>query len=224
MIKRTRIHLSLQHFLSGAALVLASPLAMAGTIVGTDHDFSTTGWAGGQICIACHTPHNSNTTVTNAPLWNHAVTTATFTLYSSSTLNATMAQPAGVSKLCLSCHDGTVAVNSFGGTTGTQMITGGANLTNNLANDHPIGFTYNTALATSDGSLADPSAGSVTIGSGTQTKTGTIAATMLYGGQMECASCHDVHNKDVVEHPLLRDGFTLASGRPSQLCANCHSK
>ena len=57
------------------------------------------------------------------PLWNHKVTTATYTLYSSPTLKATLSQPTHYgSKLCLSCHDGTVALDSFGGNTGTTFI------------------------------------------------------------------------------------------------------
>lgn len=214
-------------WLGTAALVSmwGSPL-LAGTIVGSPHDFSATGWTGGQICVACHTPHNANTTVTDAPLWNHTVTTKTYTLYNSLTLNATPGQPTGVSKLCLSCHDGTVAVDSFGGATGTTFLTGnyaiGAGPAD-LSNDHPISFTFNTALATADGALFDPSTKTVTIGSGTQTKTGTIAAVMLYNNQVQCPTCHDVHNAFAVGgingDPLLR-----ISKAGSALCLTCHNK
>jgi hypothetical protein len=205
--------------------------AWAGTIVGSPHDFSTQGWSGGQICIACHTPHGGNTTVTNAPLWNHEVTSKVYTLYSSGTLNAgPLAQPTGVSKLCLSCHDGTVAVDSFGGGSGSNFMTGsiavGADAQGSLANDHPIGFAYNTALATADGALFDPSTKTVEIGTGgTKTKSGTIAAMMLFNGQLECASCHDVHNGFTANNgtnlgaPLLR--VTKAG---SAICLTCHNK
>jgi hypothetical protein len=208
-------------------LGLGATTAGAGTITGSAHDFSTQGWSGGQICVACHTPHGANTTVTDAPLWNHAVTTKTYVLYSNpATLNATLAQPTGVTKLCLSCHDGTVALDSFGGATGTSFMTGskavGAGPAD-LSNDHPISFTYNTALATTDGALHDPSTRTVTIGSGTQTRTGTIAATMLYSNRLECASCHDVHNTfavaGAVGTPLLK-----VSKAGSQLCLTCHNK
>ena len=91
---------------------------MAGTITDTKHDFSASGWSGGEICIACHTPHNANTAVTDAPLWNHNLSAvASYALYQSDTLNAAPGQPTGTSKLCLSCHDGTVAYdNTTGGT------------------------------------------------------------------------------------------------------------
>lgn len=209
-----------------AGLMAGGSVAMGGTIVGTAHDFSTQAWSGGQICIACHTPHSANTTVTDAPLWNHAVTVKTYALYSSPTLNATTAQPVGVSKLCLSCHDGTVAVDSYGGATGTSFMTGNKAVgaaTSDLTNDHPISITYNTALATADGALFDPSTKTTTIGSGTQTKTGTLAATVLYNNQVQCASCHDVHNTFTVGGtggaPLLK-----VSKAASALCLTCHNK
>jgi hypothetical protein len=205
---------------------LAAP-ASAGTIVGSAHDFSTQGWSGGQICVACHTPHNANITVADAPLWNHALTTKTYQLYTSPTLNATPGQPSGASKLCLSCHDGTVALDSFGGATGTTFIGAGAAIgssaSSDLQNDHPISVTYNTALSTADGALFDPSTKSVTIGSGTQTRVGTIDAVMLYAGQIQCASCHDVHNTFTVAG-INGDPLLKVSKAASALCLTCHNK
>ena len=215
---------------TGIILGLTSGAAWAGVIAGTAHDFSTQGYSGGQICIACHTPHGGNTSVTDAPLWNHAVTTASYTLYSSGTLDAgPLAQPSGVSKLCLSCHDGTVAVDSFGGATGTNFVTGigavASAAQGSLANDHPIGFTYDAALATLDGSLHNTT-NSVTIGTGgTRTRTGTIASLLLFNGRLECASCHDVHNTFTASNgvgsgaPLLR-----VSKAGSAICLTCHNK
>jgi predicted CXXCH cytochrome family protein len=206
------------------ALGTQSAFAAIGTIIGSKHDFSASGpsvlykGTNTQVCVYCHAPHASTATT---PLWNHATTATTFTLYSSGTLNATMTQPAGVSKLCLSCHDGTVAIDSFGGATGTKSIPVGApaNFGTTLADDHPIGFAYNAALVTLDPGLADPVATSVTIGTG---NTGTIATKLLIGGQLECASCHDVHNSTsgtAVESKLLR-----ISTAGSALCVACHKK
>lgn len=207
--------------LLGAAMALVAQMTSAGTITGSAHDFSAITGTSGQICIACHAPHNTNTTVAFAPLWNHALSAATYTVYSTPTLNAgVLAQPGGVSKLCLSCHDGTVAVNSFGGTTGTvALANASSNLGTSLANDHPIGFTYDAALATADGALFAPTK-AVTIGSGAKTKTGTITSTMLNGTQMECSSCHDVHNTFTVGTTKLVK-VTMAG---SALCLTCHDK
>jgi len=123
-------------------------------------------------------------------------------------LNATMGQPNNQSKLCLSCHDGTVAIDSYGGiTTGTIFINSAApvNIGTDLSNDHPVSFTYNTALATADGELRDPTA------------TPAVSA-LLFSGRVECASCHDPHGVTGVTK-LLR-----MSNASSALCLTCHIK
>jgi predicted CXXCH cytochrome family protein len=210
-------------------LVLGTQSAMAaiGTVIGSKHDFSATGpnatykGTNTQVCVYCHAPHNTSTT--SQPLWNHATTAATYTMYGtggnpSSTLNATLAQPGVVSKLCLSCHDGTVAIDSFGGATGTNFATGNVLLGTDLSNDHPIGFSYDAALVTADPGLR-PVTSTATIGTG---NTGTIDTKMLFSSKMECASCHDVHNSTsgtAVESKLLR--ITTVG---SALCITCHVK
>lgn len=195
-----------------ALLLLAAPVG-AQTIVGSDHDFSGENWNNsGEICVVCHTPHNADGTVADAPLWNHEVTSTTFTVYSSSTLDATVGQPDGSSKLCLSCHDGTVAVDNYGGrTNGTDFVTGDKNLGTDLSNDHPVSFTYDAALATADGDIADPTTANSGLG-------GTISADMLIGGKMQCASCHDVHNSFGLAELLKK------SNAGSALCLTCHTK
>ncbi len=203
-------------------LMLAMGPTLAATITGSAHDFTASAWSGGRICVACHAPHKTDTTIADAPLWNHTSSAATYTLYSSPTLKATISQPGGGSKLCLSCHDGTIAVNSFGGVTGTTMISPANNIGTNLKASHPIGFTYDTALATANGSLFDPASKTVTIGSGTQTKTGTVNAMLLYGNKMECGSCHDVHNTFTVG--ALGTGLVKVDPAGSKICLSCHNK
>ena len=217
----TRKSISLMGYASAvSALMLASTLN-AGTIIGSAHDFSMRGWSGGEICIVCHTPHNADITVADAPLWNHELTTTVFELYDSPTFDGstTITQPAGSSILCLSCHDGTVALDSFGGTTGSTYISGVYNLGTTLLDDHPISFVYDAALVAVDGGLNDPATTTVTIGSGEDTKTGTLQDIMLFNDQLQCASCHDVHNKFTDGTSLLRitkDG--------SAICLTCHDK
>jgi len=182
-------------------------MASAQTIVGSDHDFSNDGWSGGQICLVCHTPHNAATGVSDAPLWNHMLTSSVFNLYTNTTLNATPNQPTGVSLLCLSCHDGTVALDSFGGNTGNTFIGGGENFGTDLSNDHPIAISY-----AADTTLApDTNPSGVTGGT-------TIAADLLFSGNVECASCHDVHNSSGEAKLLVK------SNDASALCQTCHIK
>jgi hypothetical protein len=84
-----------------------------------------------EVCVFCHTPHFSNTSIQDAPLWNRMSSGAVYTPYSSSTMDTTPGQPSGNSVACLSCHDGTVAldalVNAPGRGLGTQLGTGTPN-------------------------------------------------------------------------------------------------
>ncbi len=194
--------------------MLAPATAFSQGIAGSAHDFSDAGWSGGKLCAVCHTPHNAEVSVTDAPLWNHEMTTATYTPYTSATLTATdVGDPSNLSKLCLSCHDGTVAVDSFGGAGGGTLIGAinpAADLGTDLSNDHPVSFTYDHALSVADPGLFDPDAKVTALG-------GTITADLLFNGEMECTSCHDVHNKAGLPS-LLR-----ISNAGSQLCLTCHN-
>lgn len=193
-----------------------------GQISGTAHDFSSETWAPSEnsLCAVCHASHQASS-IASAPLWNHETTAvAGYTVYTSPTFDShggtTITDPGASSKLCLSCHDGTVALENFGGvTTGTATIDnayriGGAS-GDDLSTEHPISFEYTTALATLDGGLHDPA----TTSSGL---TGTITQDMLFSNKMECASCHDVHNKYGVNKLLKMDNSS------SQLCLTCHDK
>jgi predicted CXXCH cytochrome family protein len=198
------------------------PFTLSAQISGTAHDFSTKSWAPAEnrMCGVCHTTHSAMNEP-SAPLWNHESTVvATYTLYSSPTFDndggQSITNPSASSKLCLSCHDGTVALENFGGiTTGTSYISsanliGGA-LGNNLASEHPISFEYTDALATIDGGLFAPTTTNSGLG-------GTIAQDMLFNNKLECASCHDVHNKYGAAHLLKM------SNNNSELCLTCHNK
>ena len=105
------------------AVLVLSGISFA-TIVGSRHDLSISGTAfftasvEDEICIFCHTPHNADVEAsdgTRLPLWNRDISRNElgFTVYSSSTLNATPGQPGGYSQLCMSCHDGVTAVNAL---------------------------------------------------------------------------------------------------------------
>jgi hypothetical protein len=154
---------------------------------------------------------------------------ASYKLYSSPSTLATIGQPGPTSKLCLSCHDGTVAVLAYGGNVGgmTLIEAAGADYSavigQDLSNDHPIGFVYDAALVAKDPTKLKPTSTAVTIGL-SSTRTGTIASMLLDGGlKMECSSCHDVHNKFTVATPSGR-GLVKVSTGGSSLCVTCHIK
>lgn len=186
------------------------------TIVGSVHDLSASGISG-EICVVCHTPHANNNTAPG-PLWNHEVPTTVYTLYSSSSMNVPVEQPGpgSPSRLCLSCHDGTISVDSYGGTPGTpdNTLTGLANKGTDLSDDHPVGIqwihqTQGNGTATTCLNCHDIL--NLTAPPGKELK--------FFNGRVECPSCHDVHNTQVMDIKLLRK--PLAG---SEICLHCHPK
>ena len=191
--------------LLGLALSAGSTRA---DIRGSAHDFSTQAWSAGQVCLVCHAPHNSQSTL--VPLWNRRTTQATFTMYGSPTFSAAPGQPGGASKACLSCHDGTVALDNFGGFVGGKN-TAGLVLGTDLRGSHPISFTYDSTLSTKDHGLYDPTTQNSGVGS-------TIHIDLLHEGKVECTSCHNVHNESGTDFLLVK------SNAGSALCLTCHNK
>ncbi|MHC5054712.1 MAG: cytochrome c3 family protein [Planctomycetota bacterium] len=194
------------------AVLLSATAAEAG-LAGSAHDLSHLSWSGGMACLPCHTTRDANDVRT--PLWNHERSAAPIIPYEGVTgsLDATIDAPGGgVSAACLSCHDGTVALDAFGGASGSaQRIDPTKRIGPDLSRDHPVGFVYDSSLAARDGELRDPATAESGLG-------GTIAEDMLVDGRMECSSCHDVHGRDGLPSLLLK------SNARSALCLTCHDK
>lgn len=202
-------------FIAIASLGFGQGLAGSGHdfIDDVSTDFADDSWntsASNAMCGPCHVPHNANG-LTGAPLWSHATSAAagTFTLYAGTNMDATdLGQPTGTSLMCLSCHDGSTALNnhlSAGAADATVFVNGDQNFVGtNLQNDHPVSFTYDATLFGNDPGLNDPA--------------GAAVAALLFSGKVECSSCHDPHDDG---------GFTgmlRADNTNSQLCLTCHNK
>jgi predicted CXXCH cytochrome family protein len=224
-----------------------SSLSVAGSTFGDSVDQGASD-QGDRICIYCHAPHNtfpaSGGLNAYRPLWNHTASlNTTFTMYSNGTdipgsiphqsqamaLLSGPATPGSVSMLCLSCHDGSQAPNSYGFASNTapakssgvaQAIGARAviGLNGDLQNHHPIGFNYDQAqaldneLRVSTHDISASTGGAFTAGPGT-------IADLMWNGNVECVSCHDVHNtgnKGVK--------FTWINDTQSALCLACHVK
>jgi predicted CXXCH cytochrome family protein len=225
----------------GATMALMPSVSKA-SIIGSAHDFSisTNYWINGtvnwvakygstNVCGECHTIHHAQN-VANGPLFIHSPSANTsFVTYdqaNSPTYSGGAVKLGPGSLACLSCHDGSTAVNSTTdasgniGTNGAALVMiqargivteGGSG--NDLTHMHPIGFAYNTALA------ADPV--------GVQPTTHTFAsagaptvASVLKNGQLECATCHDIHR--TIGGSTTSGIYTIASGQ--NLCLGCHNK
>ncbi len=183
------------------------------TILGSKHDLSAPGRARSKPPpkprFACFVTRRTRPPP-DTPLWNRSFSKAAYVPYSSSTTKAAIGQPTGASKLCLSCHDGTVALGmvntrptaiDFAGGI-TRMPLGPSNLGTDLSDDHPISFVYDSALAAARGELRDPVA-----------LTGKVK--LDDSGQMQCTSCHDPHDNQY-------GMFLVENNKASALCVTCH--
>jgi predicted CXXCH cytochrome family protein len=207
-------------------LILSLGLLLAGgvsqaAVVGSVHDFST-GSTGvnatteDQVCKFCHAPHNNITGLSSAPLWNHSVSTvSTYGTYASDTFNGvtTIADVAAAtdnnSWLCMSCHDGTVAIGALAGGQSVAMnatdldgdgtIAGTRDMGTDLTNDHPVNFDAVAAEAEDPDISLDP-------------------AFPLFADIMHCGTCHDPH--DSFAFPMLLRENTA----DSEICTDCHDK
>lgn len=199
--------------LGATALAGALATSASAQITTSDHNFSSMAWSGGEICQPCHTPHNAMPDLPR--LWNHELTVATFQMHEGS--GTAQDNFDTVSRLCLSCHDGTVALDSFGGQTGSSFVGGTANFGTDLTNDHPVG---SDALYPPDpppvwwpGAFRDEA----DLGSGIRLKDWTDTAGTTHR-VVSCRSCHDPHNRGGFEHMLV------SSNAGSALCLGCHIK
>ena len=141
--------------------------ARPGTVPGTDE---AGGWNyRGEVCRVCHSPHDKGKHtwanwdgVDSGLLWNHALSdTAAYASYASDSLAGEIAgNVVGKSKLCLSCHDGTVAINAFDGqaTNSVNTTTGVFNrtlaATDIVMADYDDGFEIGPGRAFSSPSMA----------------------------------------------------------------------
>lgn len=176
------------------------------------------------------------------PLWSRALNpTASIDGYVSQTFNPTGTKfydpLAGPSRLCMTCHDGTIAADSYYGENNGTANAGEDALTmfgsgnfgigkgDSLTNDHPVGFVYKD-MADDDAKYEIKDQSNVFVG--TQ-KTIDSALTNIagVGKVMTCASCHDVHNGTAVKNTSPASGrgyFLLAAQKDSAICLSCHEK
>jgi len=94
----------------------------------------------GAVCVYCHTPHGGNTKV-DAPLWNRTVNPGNYIIYDKPrTLNRPIGAPGPASLTCLSCHDGTIAIDSVLNMPGSGLDPTNSGLANNSEGTSNIAF------------------------------------------------------------------------------------
>jgi predicted CXXCH cytochrome family protein len=206
-----------------------------------------------EICRPCHTPHNAPYN-NGALLWNHDVNlTQAYTMYTAvhptqnSGPGGSSANPQldTTSRLCLSCHDGAIAVDSYGGATngtvfmgtipskysapGADEVGGAGPVSNNdLSTDHPVGVGYPGLTATVVNGVITSSSWSAVAGYNDPTKStftangvdGLAAVNLvpLPNGLVGvgCGTCHEPHD--------FTQLFVRMNNSSSALCLKCHNK
>lgn len=190
-------------FRLSAALILlfCLPVSVHSKIDGTGHDLRAVGAT--STCDFCHTPHGA---MRSTPIWNHKLSKAVYKIYQSSSLDAKVGQPTGASKLCLSCHDGTVALGQVRKgkpvSAGTRIRPGAANLGTDLSDDHPISFVYSTDLSGKDSQIRPVS---------------SLPPHFKLddSGEVQCTTCHDSHDDK-------NGNFLVMTNERSAMCLSCH--
>ena len=164
-------------------------------------------------CTFCHAPHSGLGGVT--PLWNQTLSNQSYTPYTSTTYSEkgnTQPVLGKTSSLCLSCHDGTVAVGQSA-VFGKIPVTGTLNsidvLGTNLSGSHPFSLVLPlqdapdlVASLVSQGVTADPK-----------------GAVKLIAGNIECTSCHDPHIQAI---DTIAQDFLVRDSSSGQMCLACH--
>ncbi len=221
--------------IGAVSLLVSSSIA---TMVGSDHDLSSTSGTGDnfEICVYCHTPHASNTEFAGAPLWNKPTTGTTFTMYGATaegvpgqTIAGTQtdATPTGASLACLSCHDGVSAMNSVVNAPGS----GGYNTSGTIIgspNNLPSKMDAQVRAIGYGGDLTNDHPISISYEPGkaslkpidtpiTDWNNASTIADLLKNGKVQCTSCHDPH------YPYY-GRFLRTGNNGSKLCKTCHEK
>lgn len=205
-----------------------------------------------EVCIYCHAPHNADSTV--VPLWGHKDTafigySMAKSYYVKPNATGVDAQPTGISKKCLSCHDGTIAIGALisGNIAMTDGVTDRLNadgtlkgpgtgqphdhdqypgfIGTDLRGGHVISFVYNDLFPNYTSAAKLISRANMSAADNKSMFDGE--------GKMQCHSCHDPHTDWCTEiddatpgtvgrDPLWRKPCTTPEGRNSSVCEVCH--
>jgi hypothetical protein len=200
-------------------------------VFGSAHDFKTQlGGASYTLCNFCHVAHKFGSAPTGPGylLWNHTLSSvASYGVYTSDSMRSTPTDLGGqlvVSNLCLSCHDGTVAINSwYEGQPaanfqplpqGTQFMPSDTTV-RDLTKQHPVNFVYPDATTAAAIGIQPAADLNSVDGNGN---------VPLFNGRMQCATCHDPHAGPSSGAHLFFRAFpsTPAQTLTGTSCVYCH--
>jgi len=210
------------------AALAAAPVAAQESVISTPHNLSVTGPGDvralneSEVCKFCHIPHNA---VVPQPLWGHALSKVQYATpqVRRDTEDPTSApQPDGASRLCLSCHDGSVALGDIGQSAkpiamaGTQRLDARNRgfLGTDLSGSHPVSFRVPDGDAATDGAVRD-------IGLKPLGVVKSDSDVKLDGqDRMQCTTCHDPHSDRYYEEGRVPRFWVKPS--LEEVCLTCH--
>lgn len=223
---------------------------------GSGVSFSVTGFVPDpekRLCAYCHTPHHAIAFADLAangadtlPLWSHAVSNVNYSPYMSASFTQkggqTMAADplAGPSRLCMSCHDGITAVDSYYGLPNSNIMRPLAAppytdmpVISNIGNkSHPIGFAMTDVIPGYPGAMNQdnnilPLTNNSTFFTGSGNAGPTIISRLAFGALMTCSTCHDVHNSlNKISYQAGAQNYLILAPQTqtnSYLCFSCHT-
>lgn len=178
------------------------------------------------VCVFCHAPHGA---VTRRALWNRPLETGSvFRVFKSLGSVGGMRQPDGASKMCLSCHDGSISIGKLANRKKTLRIKGGSGfggvprksqawLGSNLAGLHPVSVNYSDSVR----HWATMRSRRI-IGVETRFTGASLVPRDLLDreGKVQCTSCHDPHEDKYYQSGVVPH----FSRRPTveEICVSCH--
>jgi hypothetical protein len=214
-----------------ALVVLAAPTSSLAqdSVVSTVHNLSVTGpgeirsLTETEVCKFCHIPHNA---IEPEPLWGHGLSEVQQyevpAVRAEVTGQSLAPQPDGSSRLCLSCHDGTVALGEVAGermpipVVGEQRLRPGRRgyIGTDLTGSHPISFVVSDGLQEAMGSERDMRLKPVAvIGSDRDVK-------LDKNNKMQCTTCHDPHSDQFYQEGRVPRFWVKPS--VEGVCLTCH--
>jgi hypothetical protein len=248
IVPRSRIK-TISIFIIAILIIFGLKVFTEASIEGSPHDLST------KQCVMCHTPNSGEG---QTPLWNNSQKSETYALFSSpisennkvNETNRTVAytiynsqthdmhegkQPQSQSSFCLACHNGifsNIVKNRGGSITsdmqGSWVISGFADVGNDLRDDHPVSFTYDPSRDVDDNGFPEAITvpenpnGKVIIGRYTGTKYPLFGLTQ---DQFECSTCHVAHySNDYNINGSSQALLLRVDSSRSSMCRDCHTK
>ena len=239
------------------AFLFLTPVILFAGIKNTKHNLSISGpgtvkaIGETQICVFCHTPHGSDPV--DAPLWNRSMPVSAYTMYSSDylrrtgyptppELGSTSGVPGTISRQCLSCHDGTVAIGEITNAPGsglrddismtgveadgTMLNTSNAFISTNLGKHHPVGIQFGAAMEMP--TLSGDHNSSTERGNELESTVNVTSAGLVFrsypsypGVYVECTTCHDPHKEN---GKFLRISVGTHGQNVATTCITCHVK